>query len=290
MPELSIVLPIQDLQILFDRLVLQAQQPLHADYIRLSVAGQKCGWVLPNVAQVLRKLPSIEYRENEIEIGYGCLPGEELDSALEIIANVLRVAGYAPAWRNELLDVWGEPGRYPALIAEPLREGVPTRIGAIERGATRALGLVTRAVHLNAWSENGGLWVARRALTKPTNPGMWDTLVGGLVGSGEDDALALERETGEEAGLDAHAIQHRTPLRNIMRMHMQVPTGLQIEDVLTCECTLPEDIIPVNQDGEVMDIQCLNPKVIVNMLQQGAFTAEASIVIVEDLLRRVQKK
>ena len=44
--------------------------------------------------------------------------------------------------------------------------------------------------------------------------------------------------------------------------------------------------MPKNRDGEVMEIQLMAPVTIFNMLTQGAFTLEASIVLAEDLLRR----
>lgn len=59
-----------------------------------------------------------------------------------------------------------------------------------------------------------------------------------------------------------------------------------MEDVLTSECVLPEDVIPQNQDGEVMEIVCLSPVELVGMIQAGQFTHEASIVILEDLRNR----
>jgi 8-oxo-dGTP pyrophosphatase MutT (NUDIX family) len=115
---------------------------------------------------------------------------------------------------------------------------------------------------------------------------MWDTLVGGLISSQEDMQVGLVRESDEEAGLEAQDIASRTPIRTIARMLRQVPEGYQVEDVLTCECVLPPHVNPKNRDGEVMEIQLMAPVTIFNMLTQGAFTLEASIVLAEDLLRR----
>jgi 8-oxo-dGTP pyrophosphatase MutT (NUDIX family) len=110
--------------------------------------------------------------------------------------------------------------------------------------------------------------------------------VGGLISSQEDVQVGLVRESDEEAGLEAEDIAQRTPLRTIARMLRQVPEGYQSEDVLTCECVLPAHVTPKNRDGEVMEIQLIAPHAILNMLTQGAFTLEASIVLTEDLLRR----
>ena len=130
------------------------------------------------------------------------------------------------------------------------------------------------------------IWVARRALDKATDPGLWDTLVGGLVGQGESDDLALERESAEEAGLSAAQIAAREPIRSIYRMRRRVPEGFQHEEVLTSDCVLADDVLPQNQDGEVMQIACLPVAQIEAMLLAGEFTVEASIVIAQSLLAR----
>jgi isopentenyldiphosphate isomerase len=204
--------------------------------------------------------------------------GAPLDDCLAEIALALKAAGCTPGWRNELLDVWSMPTE---------QDNTPgNRVGAIERGVMRALGLTTRAVHLSGWSTDNRLWVARRSLTKATDPGMWDTLVGGLVGNLEDADFALVRESDEEAGLDAPDIVARTPLRTIAHMRRQLPEGFQTEAVLTCECVLADHVTPKNRDGEVMEIQLLEIETVYHMLKEDAFTLEASIVITEDLWRR----
>ena len=264
----------KSLQVLLRDLISRADEPPHADSLPLKIASKPCGAVFPKAALALAGLDGVEVSQNSIEIGRTLASGPALDALLENVAKTLRSAGCAPGWRNELLDIWSEPATQHL------------RLGAIERGVMRPLGLATRAVHLNAWSEQGHLWVARRSLTKKTDPGLWDTLVGGLVGSQEPDDLALVRETDEEAGLDAHQIADRTPLRTIHWMRRRIPEGYQFEQVLTCECVLAEGVTPVNRDGEVMEIRCLAPEVILEMVREDAFTIEASIVIVEDLLRR----
>ncbi|MFU1978367.1 NUDIX hydrolase, partial [Bordetella avium] len=148
------------------------------------------------------------------------------------------------------------------------------------------LGLLTRAVHLNAWTPDGRLWVARRALSKSTDPGMWDTLVGGLVGSGEPLDSALVRECAEEAGLEPAQIHQREPLRLVLRMQRHLPEGYQVEDLLTSTCVLAEDARPSNRDGEVMEIATLPLAETVARIEAGEFTLEAALVILEDIRHR----
>ena len=280
MPSPRVSLDPGSLQQLLADLLSRANQPPQAESLPLFISGQRSGWLFAKAAQALKGLKHVEISHDSAHIGHLVSSGPELNALLAAVATTLRQAGCAPGWRNELLDVWPEQplGSASSLDNQPL--------GAIERGVVRPLGLLTRAVHLSGWSTNGHLWVARRSLTKATDPGMWDTLVGGLISSQEDMQVGLVRESDEEAGLEAQDIAGRTPIRTIARMLRQVPEGYQVEDVLTCECVLPPHVNPKNRDGEVMEIQLMAPVTIFNMLTQGAFTLEASIVLAEDLLRR----
>lgn len=246
-----------------DELACQTPAP---GTLSLSANGRDCGKVSAAAAQALLEHRQVVRAGESLTLE---LASNANDKFAEI-ARILQNAGCIPKWRGELLDVWCDDNV----------------IGAIERGAVRPLGLLTRAVHLNAWSTRGDLWVARRALDKPTDPGMWDTLVGGLVGHGESDELALERESAEEAGLAADHIAGREPISSIYRMQRRVPEGFQYEEVLTSDCVLADDVEPVNQDGEVMEIACLPVEDIKAMLFDGQFTVEASIVIAQSLMAR----
>jgi isopentenyldiphosphate isomerase len=254
------------LQTLLTDLNEVAQQKPAPDSVPLVIDETVCGYVSAVAVKAL--LPSWP---NHLVAGRFVLTANaQLSEQLKQMAIVLLNSGCISRWRDELLDVWCGNNA----------------VAAIERGAVRSLGLLTRAVHLNAWSRTGNLWVARRALDKATDPGMWDTLVGGLVGHGEPDELALERESAEEAGLSALQITAREPIRVIYRMQRRVPEGFQWEEVLTSECVLADDVIPQNQDGEVMEIVCLPVQEIEEMLLEGQFTVEASIVIAQSLLIR----
>jgi hypothetical protein len=71
----------------------------------------------------------------------------------------LRAARRCGPWRDEQLR-----GRHPGQ-----------RLGTVERGAVRVLGLATQAVHLVGVAPDGRHWVQQRALDKPNDPGLWDT-------------------------------------------------------------------------------------------------------------------
>jgi Isopentenyldiphosphate isomerase len=60
-------------------------------------------------------------------------------------------------------------------------------------------------VHLHIFNSNGELFLQKRAMNKDTQPGKWDTAVGGHVDYGEAVETALKREAFEELGVTAFA-------------------------------------------------------------------------------------
>ncbi len=181
-------------------------------------------------------------------------------------ANVGHVAHH---WRNEQLAVHGERGQ---------------RLGDVERGVVRTLGIRTRAVHLVGFAQDGRLWVQQRALNKANDPGLWDTLMGGMVASSDSVQTALVRETWEEAGL------YLDQLKDVLHgggIAIRRPTGeadddgtgYVIEDTDWYRCTVPDGLIPVNQDGEVEQFLLLDRTELMARLQRNEFTLEAALIL-----------
>lgn len=237
----------------------------------LTVAGKVAGWITAKATNHLDGLPGVHIEDEAVHITAAPRQRLPLNAVMAQLAVSLKDTGCLRGWRNELLDVIGE-GR---------------RLAVIERAAVRPLGLLTKAVHLNAWSPDGGLWVARRALSKSTDPGMWDTLVGGLAGAGETMDVSLLRESNEEAGLVASDLEARSPLRIILRMHRRLPEGYQVEDVLVSDCVLAESVQPKNLDGEVSEIKLVGVNELWSMVEANEFTREAELVILEGLEKRI---
>lgn len=198
----------------------------------------------------------------------GWVIGGEADAALARIARHLSTHGLAGAWRDERLAV---------TDADLQRRGV------IERAAVRPLGIATFAVHLIGFTPAGHVWVQQRALDKATDPGRWDTLVGGLVAADEDDALA--RETWEEAGLriaELGALAHADHLT----IRRPVREGYMVEHIDVFEAVIPDGVEPRNQDGEVARFECMTPQELIERLAADAFTLEAGLMLAHCLARR----
>ena len=62
--------------------------------------------------------------------------------------------------------------------------------------------LLHPVIHLHIFNRSGKLFLQKRSMTKDTQPGKWDTSVGGHVSPGETVAGALSRESMEEVGIN----------------------------------------------------------------------------------------
>jgi 8-oxo-dGTP pyrophosphatase MutT (NUDIX family) len=188
-----------------------------------------------------------------------------LTASLGVLANAMREAGVAHAWRDEQLAVTDEAGNV---------------LGTVERAVVRPLGITTFAVHLAALSPDGRHWVQQRSLTKPNDPGLWDTLMGGMVPASDSLAQALARETWEEAGLRLEQIEQlayggRVSTRRPSDRH----AGYVVEYIDWYRCVLPEGVVPINQDGEVAEFRLMDADEVRERLSRDEFTLEAALVL-----------
>jgi 8-oxo-dGTP pyrophosphatase MutT (NUDIX family) len=236
----------------------------------LSLAGQAVGSVAPGwQSRVVQQFPDLWHSLLAAHPGGGAgwslraPPGEPATQALALLAGALRGTGLCGPWRDELLCIEGARG-----------EG----LGEVERALVRVLGLTTQAVHLVGAAPDGRIWVQQRSFTKPNDPGLWDTLVGGTVSAGETVAQTLERETWEEAGMP---LARLTGLRQGGCFHVSRPTpdgggaGHLEERTFWFTATLTEGSLPVNRDGEVDHFELWTVQEVRRAMEAQRFTGEA---------------
>ncbi len=192
------------------------------------------------------------------------------DAALVQIARWLNTNALGGRWRDELLAVTDLSGCV---------------VGHIERAAVRPLGITSFAVHLVAHAEQSGTWVQQRALDKATDPGLWDTAMGGLVAAGESVLQALERETWEEAGLRLAELRNLNPLGRITIRRPVDTHGYMVEHIDVFEASVSSHTVPINQDGEVARFECWPEAVLREGLVSCAFTLEAGLILAGCLTR-----
>ncbi|MDR0226678.1 MAG: NUDIX domain-containing protein [Burkholderiaceae bacterium] len=256
------------------RLRADASQPPQQPRRALRVDGRAIGSLADDLAaQLAAQLagPALATRPLTLELVQGewHLAGQgDATVRLNALAEVLRATGHCGPWRNEQLAVTDGEGR---------------RVATIERGAVRPLGIASQAVHLVGESPDGRIWVQQRAHDKPTNPGMWDTLMGGMVAARDSLDLALERETWEEAGLrvaDLQDLRHGGHVLFERPSHEAEGRGFMRERIDWFCATVPAPLQPDNQDGEVQGFALMDREQLLQWLPQGRFTPEASMVLV----------
>ncbi|MGZ5846247.1 MAG: NUDIX hydrolase [Ramlibacter sp.] len=231
--------------------------------------GAEFGSVEPAlVARLHARAPATRELLRSFDRGFG-IETSDLTGALEVLAQGLRDAGLAHVWRDEQLPVLAPDGRV---------------LGSVERAAVRPLGIPTRAVHLVGWTPDGRQWVQQRSHAKANDPGMWDTLVGGMVPASDTLAEALARETWEEAGL---RLEQLAELRwggqvRTTRPSDAVEGGYVIETIDWFRCRVPAAVVPANQDGEVQQFRAVDATELRASLLAGEFTLEAAAVIAAD--------
>jgi len=156
---------------------------------------------------------------------------------------------------------------------------------AIERAASRFWGSLTFGAHANGWVRGAdgrpaALWIAQRSFSKPTDPGLFDNLVGGGVPLGQQPAETLVREAWEEAGLPATLAQGAVPVRTL-RIERDIPEGLQREWLHAYDIELPEGLAPHNQDGEVQGFQLLPLPDALALAMGHTMTVDAALVTLD---------
>lgn len=252
-------------------LLARAAQPPLAPRVPLLWQEREIGSIEPALPLALGCLAAADGTALLCREGQAYCVRGGLDDSLRRLAQALRQAGLAHAWRDEQLAVCDV-------------HGVP--LAGVERGVVRVLGIATRAVHLVGFDARGHVWLQQRAFDKPNDPGRWDTLMGGMVARCDTLDTALERETWEEAGLrlesllDVHQggwVHQRRPAGDGTRH------GYLVEDIAWSCCVVPQDLVPCNQDGEVERFECVPPDEVVARLEQGLFTDEAALILLQAL-------
>lgn len=191
------------------------------------------------------------------------------------INNTLRADGLIRAWRDE---------PFPLLDVNGRDQGV-----SMERAATRFWGTLTLGAHCNGYVADAGgrpqrLWIARRAISKPTDPDKLDNLIGGGVPAGQSPSDTVVREGWEEAGLQPAQMQGLQCGR-VLRLLRDIPEGLQREWIHVYDLALPADTTPNNQDGEVAELTLHDMARALELAGTDAMTVDAALVTLDFALR-----
>ena len=211
-----------------------------------------------------------------VRIAESLASAEARTDAIGRVIQTLHGEGVITGWRNERYAV------VTAFDAPPLFH--------IERAAARFFGTTTFAAHANGYCGRGAdceIWLARRALSKPIDPGMLDNLVGGGMSAGVAPLDTIVREAWEEAGVAA-ALARKATANGTIRLLRAVPEGVQSEVIFVFDLELPRDFQPHNEDGEVTEFRRVPLAQALEILESDAgMTLDASLVMLNFLERRL---
>lgn len=194
------------------------------------LAGQTVGWVTPGFAGLLGAVPQIRVDPSGVSLAS--------PETLPVIARDLAQAGHY-RFRSEAFDVRADDDG-PVLAT-------------IDRGALPSFGVKAAGVHANGLVRRPDglhIWVARRAATKPLDPGKLDHLVAGGISAGMGPLDTLIKEAAEEAGLPESLARRAVPV-SVIDYAMERPEGLRRDRLHCYDIDLPEDFTPIAEDGEV---------------------------------------
>ena len=203
------------------------------------------------------------------------LPASGRDARLAQIHARLRADGLIVAWRDE---------------PYPLRDRTGGEHGTLERAASRFWGMLTLGAHCNGYVADASgrpahLWIARRALTKPTDPGRLDNLIGGGVPAGQSPREALIREGWEEAGLEPRQMAGLVT-GGLVDLECDIPEGRQHERLHVFDLELPAGLVPRNIDGEVAEHRLMPVAEALARAAAGELTTDAALATLDFAVRR----
>ncbi len=246
-----------------------------SQYRRLMVAKQHVGWVMPDFAVALARFPHVFHVDDKAVTLQPRL--RSVNTRSEAVAEVLatlRAEGLVPGWRNEFYPV------AQSFYTAPLLQ--------MERAATVLFGTLSYGVNLNGFVGRGWamkVWIAKRAETKPVDPGMMDLIVGGGQPMGISPWNNLMKECREEAGMPPDLAERAKPvgiitLLAVIKGHMRV--GLQFN----YDLELPESFRPRNIDGEVAEFLLVPVSELIDRLKSADdFSYDVAVVLVDFLIR-----
>jgi 8-oxo-dGTP pyrophosphatase MutT (NUDIX family) len=267
------IAPSNALDAIADRLARVLAAP-RRPYEALIVENHVVGWIIPERAQRLLQWRDVFRRSARgLELVPSLDTSPARTRALAEVARTLSTEAALSAWRSERYAV------APEADASPLFE--------LERAAARYFGIHTFAAHASGLvgdADGWQMWLARRSPVKPIDPGLLDSLVGGGIAAGYDATGTLIKEAFEEAGIPA-ALATRARGAGSVEICRDQPDGLQRETVHVYDLWLPADFVPANQDGEAVGHRLCAPDAVLPLLAGDDMTADASLVIVDFLLR-----
>ena len=246
------------------------------DRVPWTIDGALAGYVTRALARRLADEPEVFDRAGDRLVLADHL-GEPADRTRAVAGVIDRLCrdGVIAARRDEDYAVWQHIG------GEELMR--------IDRGAAEAFGVLSTGFHLNGVRGRGDdmvMWVARRALDRPTYPGALDNMVAGGQPAGLSLVQNLVKECREEADIPADLALSARPA-GLISYTMGVPGGLRRHVMYVYDLEVPDGFTPQPRDGEVEEFMLWPIHEVAEVVRTSLdrFKYNCNLVIIDFLVR-----
>ncbi len=260
-----------------EELLETSVRPAPSNWHKVKLGNTDIGTISPEVFTELKHFINQENSEISLvkidsdQVIFNISIPNDLSFELRVISEYLKEKGMISGWRNENFAFIDENGH---------------ELFRLERSAFRTFGLKSQAVHINGYTPNQCVWLARRSLNKATHPGLLDNIAAGGIGADETIRAGAIRELWEEAGIPKDIALNINPISAIPSYRAVPPRGLHNETLFTFDLLIPEDFAPQNQDGEVSAFELFKFNDALELLFTENLTPDAMVVTADFLLRK----
>ncbi len=237
--------------------------------------GERVGWLKAPFVHELEAFPKLfAVSEERVVLAPELATAEARTAALDEALRRLAERGVIEGWREEVYPVTLAWGAAPIML--------------MERAATPYFGVRAYGVHMNGFVAEGeriSMWVARRALDKPTYPGMLDNMVAGGQPAGISLADNLAKECHEEANIPDWLARRAVPT-GAVTYAMETPEGLKPDVQFVYDLAVPADFTPRARDGEIHEFMLWPIERVMEVVDGSAeFKFNCNLVIIHFLVQ-----
>jgi hypothetical protein len=239
------------------------------------VDGNAMGWVRHDIAVRLSAFGDVFAVTEEHVTMHPSLTTESAKTlAFDRAAHVIEKEWGITPLKGELYPVVRRWGQEPVM--------------KMDRSMVALFGVPSHGVHVNGFVRKADglyLWIGKRALDKAVAPGKLDNMIAG--GQPFDLSLMdnLVKEAAEEADVPEAMARTAQPVGMISYMREDY-WGLR-PDVMFCfDLEVPDDFIPQNTDGEIIDFTLMPVHQVAQLVRDTQdFKLNVNLVIIDFLIR-----
>jgi len=239
------------------------------------IGSVRYGWIDQKFAAHLRDFPEVfDVSDYSVTLHNHLIDYQQRTKAVNQVVRELHCAGVIDTWVGEAYPVLHHYGDEAAM--------------EVERAAASFLGIRGFGVHVNGLVRKQGeiyVWIGTRSLSKPFWPGKLDQIVAGGQPVGLSLLDNVVKESEEEAAIPTELARQAERVAEIHYEH-QTHRGLENSTLFAYDLWLPEDFVPVNNDGEVEDFQLMSLSELAELTEHtDKFKDNCNLVNIDLLLR-----